>query len=153
MSDGDDFNSFAEQLGQEGGFASRLGLEKSDLRHGLDIAAAHRQKGELGEALKVYSALVLLDLTEPDYQLGLADCAYAMGQYELCIQAASALIAMRPAAPEGYYLSGAACLALGQSAEASEDLMDAMRLAKEHRNAVIYQQAERLLSALEAGRG
>lgn len=153
MTDDKDFDTFAAEMFEKGGFAGELGLKKSDLRIGLDLAKNRREKGEHVEALQLYAALVMCDMQEPDFQLGLADCAYEMGQFELCLQAASALILLSPGNPAGYYLSGAACLGLGHADEAREDLTEARDMARETRNTVIFQQSDRLLSALGAGDG
>lgn len=136
-------------LAEAGGIAAIMGVDPANLRIGVDLAKARRSAGALGEALGLYATLALMDMNEPDYQLGLADVAFEMGEYALCVQAACCYVAQRPMRPEGYFLSGAACLALGQIAEAREDLEDALRFAKEQRNAKIFERADRLIKILD----
>lgn len=133
---------------EQGGLAGMLGLRPGDLAQGLDVAKARRDRGDFPGAIRICTALVLCDTREPAYQLALADCAHAMGEHELCLHAASALIMLDPQSAPGHYLSGAACLGLGRLAEAREDLTEAVRLAREARNEPVYRHAERLLASL-----
>jgi tetratricopeptide (TPR) repeat protein len=107
-----------------------LGLETIDLRLGLDYARTLLQRGAFGEAFRAYAALVLCDPTDSELQIGLSNCAWQVGEFELALQAASAAIAIEPTDPRGYCLSGKACLALGQLDEARVDLLMALELAR-----------------------
>ena len=132
----------------EGGLARMLGLARGDLAAGLDVARGRRDRGDLAGALRIYTALVLCDPREPAFQLGVADCAHAMGEHELCLHAASALIVLDPRSAVGHYLSGASCLALGRVREAREDLTEASRLAMAARDPSLHRHAERLLASV-----
>jgi Flp pilus assembly protein TadD len=142
--------SDAARLIASGEIRKRLGLEPSDLRLGLDLARNQLLRGATAQALRTYAALVLCEPSEPDFQLGLANCALHLNENELALQAASAAIALRPANPRGYYISGRACLALGHHPEAKEDLTEAIERAREARDTLIVTEAEMLLTRLAA---
>lgn len=118
----------------DGAFRKELGLEPGDLRIGLNVAKNLLDRGATAEAMRIYVALVLCNPTEVDFQVGLANCALRMEEAHLALQAASAVVAMNPRDPRGYFLSGSACLMLGQYSEAGEDFQDAVRFAKDARD-------------------
>ncbi|MGJ0508141.1 MAG: hypothetical protein ACR652_13650 [Methylocystis sp.] len=98
----------------------------------------------------MYSVIVLCEPTNPEFQLGLANCAMQLGDQHLALQAASATIAFDARNARGYYISGRACLALGYRAEAEEDLMDAVSFGRGSRDSNVVEEAERLLKQLAA---
>jgi len=110
----------------EGAIRKHLGLETAHLRIGLDLARSQLQRGAVDEAFRTYIALVLYEPCNADFQIGLANCAHHLEQHELALQAASAVIALSPGDPRGYYLSGRACFALAHYREAIEDLKSAI---------------------------
>jgi Flp pilus assembly protein TadD len=133
-----------------GAIREDLGLDAEDLRLGLTVARNQLLRGAKQEALRTYVALVLCEPMNGDFQAGLANCAAQLGEHHLTLQAASALIALQPRDPRGYYLSGRACLALGHRAEAKEDLTDALSFARAAKEGEIAQEAEKLLKQLAA---
>ncbi len=141
-----------EQLIASGAIRTGLGLESMDLRLGLDLARSQLQRGATPDAFRTYVALVLCDPSDPELQIGLANCALQVQENELALQAASAAVALQPRDPRGYYLSGRACFCLGHLAEAEEDLSDALRLAREARNTALFSEADQLLARLKAVR-
>src|SRR5262245_59355174 len=114
----------------QGAIRKELGLELSDLKPALDIARNLLQRGSRAEAIRMYVALVLCEPANIDFQVGLANCALQIGENHLALHAASAVVALAPADPRGYYLSGRACIGLGHYAEADEDLRDAVEFAR-----------------------
>ena len=149
----------APKQGDADGFASafaggairkELGLESIDLNAGLMIARNHLKRGAFLEAMRTYVALVLCEPTNAEFQIGLANCALQMEEYHLALQAASAVVAMAPRDPRGYFLSGRACLALGHHAEAAEDLQDAIDKGRQSQDAVIVNEATQILQKLTA---
>jgi len=142
--------SEAQRLLVSGAIRKKLGLKSMDLHLGLDLARNQLQRGATTEAFRTYVALVLCDPSDPELQIGLANCALTIGENELGLQAASAVVALAPSDPRGYYLSGRACLGLGHYAEAREDLTDAITFAKAARNTVIFEEADKLLHKLAA---
>jgi Flp pilus assembly protein TadD len=139
-----------ERLIASGAIRRALGLESIDLHFGLDLARAQLQRGALLDAFRTYVALVLCDPSDPELQIGLANCALLVQQNELALQAASVVIALQPSNPRGFYLSGRACFALGQLAEAEEDLTDAVALARKAKDSAVFMEADRLLNKLRA---
>ncbi len=138
----DDENRLAILSGMIG---EALGLQPNDLRLGLDVAKNQLERGRPAEALKSYAMLVLCEPTNVDFQVGLANCALRLEEFHLALQAASAVVAMRPRDPRGYLLSGRACIGLSAPAEAREDLTDALAFAKAAGDATLAAEAERLL--------
>lgn len=134
----------------EAEIGKNLGLAADDLAVGLDIAKSLLERGQPVRAMRIYCALVLCFPTVADYQIGLANCALQLEEHYMALQAASAVIALEPRNPRGYFLSGRACLAAGELAEAREDLADALRLAKESGDTLVATEAERLLKTAEA---
>ena len=139
-----------ERLIASGAIRKGLGLETIDLRFGLDLARGQLQRGALVEAFRTYVALVLCDPSDPELQIGLANCALHIQENELALQAASVVIALPPSKPRGYYLSGRACFALGHLAEAQEDLTDAVALARKAKDSLLFAEADQLLNKLRA---
>ena len=142
--------SEAQRLLVGGAIRKKLGLESMDLHLGLDLARNQMQRGATTEAFRTYVALVLCDPSDPELQIGLANCALQVGEDELALQAASAVVALAPSDPRGYYLSGRACVGLGHYPEAKEDLTDALTFARSAKNAVIFEEADKLLKKLAA---
>src|SRR5262249_28810721 len=119
-----------------------------DLQPGLDIAKNHLQRGAFAEAMKMYVALVLCEPMNSDFQVGLANCALQMQEFHLALQAASAIVALAPSDPRGYFLSGRACFGLGHFAEAKEDFTDAIEFGRKSKNAMIVNEASELLQKI-----
>lgn len=136
----------------DGALAKQYGLEVGDLRVGLTVAGNLLRRGQADEALRLYVALVLCAPRELDFQLGLANCALLAGQNYLAIQAAAVLIAGRPDDPQGYFISGRACLATGNEEEAREDFGEAIRCARKTGDLTILREAELLLSRASVSR-
>lgn len=107
----------------------RLGLEPGDLYGAASAATAALQAGDRDTAFRLFAHLVLLDPANADFHAGLAEAALAMEGYELALQSASVVVATRPDAPDGYFLSARACMGLGEHDLALEDLADVERHA------------------------
>lgn len=131
-----------------GSLRKELGLESIDLTAGLSIAKNYLERGLPLEAMRTYVALVLCEPTNPDFQVGLANCAIQMGEDHLALQAASAVVALAPSDPRGYFLSGRACFALGHYAEAAEDFRDALEFGRKSNDALIVDEASKFLQKL-----
>jgi Flp pilus assembly protein TadD len=140
--------SDAQRLIAQGAIRKALGLEPVDLRLGLDVARNQLQKGAVGEAFRTYATLVVCDPSDPELQVGLANCALHVGENNLALQAASAVVALAPSDARGYFFSGRACMALGHFAEAKEDLTEAIELARVPKDALIFNEARKLLERL-----
>jgi Flp pilus assembly protein TadD len=134
----------------EGSMRKELGLQPGDLRIGLNVAKNLLDRGSAAEALRIYIALVLCAPTEIDYQVGLANCALQLGEHHLALQSASAIVALAPRDPRGYFLSGRACLGMGALKEAEEDLRDAVEHGRNARDATIVNLANTLLGKFAA---
>jgi Flp pilus assembly protein TadD len=130
----------------DGELRKRLGLTPEQLRIGLMVARNHLTRGAPADALKIYVALVLCDPLNVDFQVGLANCASVLGEHHVALQAASAVIALAPADPRGYLLSGRSCMMLGNYAEAREDLGDALTFA--NGNETVAAEASHLLERI-----
>lgn len=132
-----------------GGFVrKRLGLKDSDI--GLGLALAGKTLGRHPrEALKLYAALILCDPSNLDCQIGLSNCALAAGEPHLAVQAASVVIALDPADPRGHILSAQASIALGDLADAREDVGFALETARRKGDAAMIAEAERLAGIVE----
>ena len=139
-----------ESLIAQGAIRKALGLKSTDLRLGLDVARNQLLRGATSEALRTYAALVVCDPSDPELQVGLANCALQMGESSLALQAASAVVALTPRDPRGYFLSGRACLALGFAAEAKEDLTEAMEAARRAKDVALFEESRKLLDRLSA---
>lgn len=144
-------NAALEEAGRlivDAKIGERLGLETADLKVGLEVAKSFLDRGAPEKAMQIYVALVLCQPTVAEFQIGLANCALRMDEYYVAMQAASAVIAMEPANPRGYFLSGRACMALGLNDEAIEDFTEAAKFAKLSNDRLIIGEAERLLATL-----
>jgi Flp pilus assembly protein TadD len=140
--------SEAQRLVAQGAIRKALGLEPIDLRLGLDVARNQLQKGAVSEAFRTYATLVMCDPSDPELQVGLANCALHVGENNLALQAASAIVTLTPSDPRGYFFSGSACLALGHIDEAKEDLTKAIELARNARNTLIFGEASKLMARI-----
>ena len=132
----------------EAAVRKRFGVEPLDVQLGLELAQIQLQKGAIQDSFRTHIALVLSNTCNIDAQLGLAACALRVGQNELAIQAASTVVALAPADPRGYFLSGLGCLASQHHKEATEDLTDAAAFARRDNNIAIVEESERLLAEL-----
>jgi Flp pilus assembly protein TadD len=112
-----------------GRLRDELGLSSDVLRIGLTVARNHLLRGAQAEAMRIYVGLVLCEPMNVDFQVGLANCANLMGEQNVALQAASAVIMLAPADPRGYLLSGRSCIMMGLVDEAREDLNDALKHA------------------------
>lgn len=128
----------------------QLNLDKNDLYGGVLKAKKALEAGDPGNAMGQFIALVLLDPTQIDHQIGLAESALAMGFHEIAMQSAAIVIQSAPERPEGYYLSGRACLALKEPALAIEDLTEAAKRARKISNTALAQGAEALCDQARA---
>ena len=133
-----------------GQLGAELGLKTADLTIGLEVAKNLLKRGALQDALRVYVGLILCEPSNVDFQTGLANCALQLDEHHLALQAASVIIALAPRDPRGYLLSGRACIGLDAFAEAAEDLNEAVTFGREARNAMVVEEARRLLQALPA---
>lgn len=133
----------------EGGLRKSLGLSREHLRLGLDLAKTHLQRGRNAEAFRTYATMVLCDPSDPELQIGLANCALLVGENNLALQAASAAIILQPTDCRGFFLSGKACFALGLKEESKEDLTRALELSKDARNATVSAGAKKYLAIIE----
>lgn len=138
-----------QRLIAQGGIRKALGLQPLDLRLGLDLARSQLLRGAFGEAFRTYVALVLCDPSDPELQVGLANCALHVKENDLALHAASVVIALAPSDPRGYFLSGRACFALGYFPEAREDLTKSLELAQNSGNAPILAESKKLLAVLK----
>lgn len=110
----------------------RLGLKERHFASNFRAAMKKMEDGDLPAAFKDMANLVLLAPTSVQFQLGLAQVALRANVPELAMQAAAAIIALAPDRPEGFLLSGQACLAMGEVSLAQEDLADAISRADAH---------------------
>lgn len=134
----------------EGGLRKSLGLSREHLRLGLDLAKTQMQRGRNQEAFRTYATMVLCDPSDPELQIGLANCALLVGENNLALQAASAAIILQPNDCRGFFLSGKACLALGLREESKEDLTRALELSKGTNNTTVSTGAKKYLTMIEA---
>lgn len=107
----------------------RLGLQRNDLHGAAKAADAALQSGNLEQAFKSYAHLVMLDPTNADFHAGLAEVALDLGHFAMALQSASVVVATRPTAPEGYFLSARACIGMDEPTLALEDLAETERWA------------------------
>lgn len=136
----------------ENNLSRQLGLEDDSLNIALNLANTHILNGLPLRAFEIYSGLVLLNPLNIDVQIGLANCATELGEHDLAIQAAAAVIVTAPADPRGYLLSGKNCLMIGSYKEAREDLEDALNLSASDtssQGAEIVREATSLISRLD----
>lgn len=132
-----------------GALGRSLGFSPLDLAAGLELAKSQGQRGAHMEALRTYATLVLCDPSHIDCQVGLANCALELAENHVALQAASAIVALAPSDPRGYYLSGRACFAIGAFSEALEDLADARTFARKARDSRIAEAADQLTRTIE----
>jgi Flp pilus assembly protein TadD len=133
-----------------GSLRKELGLQTIDLMAGLEVAKNHLKRGDIPQAMRIYATLVLCEPANVDFQVGLANCALLAEENHLALQAASAVVALAPSDPRGYFLSGRACLGLGSFAEATEDLTDAVEFGRKALDATIVNEANLLLQRVAA---
>jgi predicted Zn-dependent protease len=110
----------------------RLGLSEAHFHGTYSQAMEKLAAGDLQAAFRDIAILVLLAPTSVNFQMGLAQIALRAGVPELAMQAAAAIIAIAPDRPEGFLLSGQACLAMDEPELAREDLQDAITRADAH---------------------
>jgi Flp pilus assembly protein TadD len=132
-----------------GAIGRDLGLTTDELRFGLVVARKHMLRGAPLDALRIYTALVICEPMNAEFQIGLANCALQLGENHLALQSASVIAALEPQNPKGCYFSGRACLGLKLYAEADEDLREALALAKEARDSVVHRECEKLLALVK----
>ena len=140
-----------KKLGKKN-LSKKLGLEGDSLNVALNLASTYILNGLPQRAFEIYSGLALLDPLNVDVQIGLASCATELGEHDLAIQTAAAVIMTAPGDPRGYLLSGKNCLMIGRYNEAREDLEDALRFAApdtSSQKAGIAEEAASLLSRLD----
>lgn len=129
----------------------RLGLTEAHFSINYNRAMEKLAAGDIAAAFRDFGTLVLLAPMSVQYQLGLAQAALQANAPELAMQAAAVIIGLAPDRPEGFLLSGQACLAMGEPALAREDLTDAIALADAHpRFAAIGKIARQTLIAAES---
>lgn len=138
-----------ERLGKA--LRDSYGLQTSELRALAHIGHMKMMAGDFAGAQRIYSLLVVLSPDDSGFQIGLADASIALGHFDLALQAGAAVIAALPTDPRGYFISGRACLGLGLSAEAREDLADAIRLSRLPDDAGLRDRAQRILALSERG--
>jgi Flp pilus assembly protein TadD len=131
-----------------GKVASDLGLDAADLEVALEVANNQLKNGKAHEAVRMYAVLTVCSPREVKFHAGLANCAIQMQEYALALHAASAIVALEPSNPRGYYFSGAACLGLGHKEEAEEDLQDAMDFARKSSDSEIFSESMKLMQRL-----
>lgn len=133
----------------DGAVRDALELDPDDLQIALALAGRDVERGAYPRALRTYATLTLCEPRNAEFQLGLANCAMRMEQYELGLQAATLAIAFAPADPRAWLVSGRCRVGLGRPAdEARHDLAEAEELGLAARNAAIVGDARRLLAAL-----
>jgi predicted Zn-dependent protease len=108
----------------------RLGLSEEHFAPIYDRAMERLAAGDIEAAFRDMANLVLLSPTSVQFQLGLAQVALRADLPELAMQAAAVIVAQAPDRPEGFLLSGQACLAMGEPGLAREDLADAIARAE-----------------------
>lgn len=128
----------------------QLGLDVDHLLPGLDIATARLRRRDGEDALRICAALVLCDPSEPRFHAGLATCALEIGVHAVALRAASAVIALTPASPLGYHLSGHAYAGLQDYDNAIADFTEALRLSCNVTQAEIARDSARMLARLAA---
>ncbi|MEL6840622.1 MAG: pathogenicity island protein [Pseudomonadota bacterium] len=133
-----------QDLVLNGALAKELKLGDGELDVALAMANAQLKSGNLQKAMGTYAMLVLCRPLSVEYQCGLANCALQMQEYEIALQAASAVIGLAPRDCRGYYFSGAACLGLGHLNEAREDIADALRFAEDTQHHAFQEASQKL---------
>lgn len=129
--------------------AAQLGIDAADLGGAVKLAQTRLAEGRDLEAFQMFCGLVLIDPSHMDFQIGLAESALAAGAPEMALQSAALVISSHPDWPQGYFLSGRACLALGDTAAAAEDFADAITHAGTSRPEIAAQ-AQRLMALCQS---
>lgn len=112
-----------------------LRLDPRLLEVGLVIASQHMQRGQIEEALRAYTSLVILNPLDIEAHIGLATCALRMERPDAALRSASLVIGRAAKDPRGYLLSAQALLMLreadaaGRDARMALDLVDQSDLA------------------------
>lgn len=109
---------------------AQMGLEPGDLQGAVRAARNALETGDLVTGLYQFANLVILDATEIDHHIGLAEAALLADMNEMAMVTAATVMVLDPRRPEGYLLSGRAALALGETEAAVEDLTDAVAMAE-----------------------
>ena len=104
----------------------RLGLTEAHFDTIYNRAMERLDAGDIEAAFRDMGNLVLLAPTSVQFQFGLAQVALQADLPELAMQAAAVIVALAPDRPEGFLLSGQACLKMGEHELAREDLADAI---------------------------
>lgn len=129
----------------------KLGLQTGDMRGIVVRANSKLSQGDAVGAFADFAALVLMDPTAVEYQIGLSEAATQSNQAALGMQAAAIVITEMPDDPEGYYLSGKAALAMDEKEIAAVDLRDAIDRCKDKsEKTALLKSARQLLSLAEA---
>lgn len=110
----------------EDSIMNRLGLTEDHFESIYNRAMERLEGGDVDAAFRDMGNLVLLSPTSVQFQFGLAQVALQAELPELAMQAAAVIITLAPDRPEGFLLSGQACLAMGEHDLAREDLADAI---------------------------
>lgn len=145
-----DADEFLQKTFIDEKLTTKLGLQTKDVAAILGVAIGKSKSGRHEEALQLYSIAVLLDPTEPIHQMALAECGLDLGKYDLAIHAASAVIALAPSDPRGYYLSGRACVGLERPSEALIDFDDAILYAEKRGDRTMQIEAMKMKKAISA---
>ena len=107
---------------------AELGLDEKQLEASVSMAERALERGDAERAVRTYAVLILLQTDCVAYQLGTARAAMAAHLAEVALMAASAVIALRPTDPNGFYWSGMACMHMGEFALAIEDFTQCIDL-------------------------
>lgn len=107
-----------------------LGLDPRVLEVGLVIASQHMQRGNLEEALRVYTSLVIFNPLDLEAHIGLATCALRMERPDVALRSASLVIGRAKQDPRGYLLSAQALLILREPTGAASDAQMALDLVR-----------------------
>lgn len=129
---------------------ARLGLEPSDLYGPMMQARNELLAGNAEGAFQKFARLVLVDPMNVEFQLGMGEAALALELPEIAMQSAALIITEAPDRPEGFLLSGRACLAMGEPALALEDLADAESRAQTAGNEAMARAVSQLAAAARA---
>lgn len=105
---------------------AQLGLEPGDLQGAVRQARHALEQGDIMTGLYQFANLVILDSSEVDHHIGLAEAALMAEMYEMAMSTACAAMVLDPKRAEGYLLCGRAALAMGEIEAAIEDLTDAV---------------------------
>lgn len=148
LSPNSDVARMVRELLMEPTLAQRLGLQPTDLNGAAQQARTDLMAGRSGEAMGKFARLILIDPTNVALHIGLAEAALAERHPELAMQSAATVIVDRPDSPEGYLLSARACMAMGETDAALEDLADAERFATQRGDAAAQAMVRRLRAFL-----